>query len=538
MYGVLIVDDERYVRLWVKNCIRWEDYGFEIIGEAEDGQEALGKIQELKPRLVISDMEMPDIDGAQLIEKAGALYPSVLFLVLSGYNTFEYMRSAVKNNAVDYLLKPVSEEDLVPVIEKIKNRLEQKDREKVERIRASIVVKENLEHKRERFFENLLEEHVLTAKEVERKLKELDIRFDGGLYNVLSIRFNEEAYMKESENSMDAELLKFSVANIAGEILEANKISSYFISRKNEVVSIVSHNRHADDGYPVLTGIYREIINYINTYLKVSVTVGMGNAVKDIMDIGASYAEARKSLDLLPLYGSNSVLTFLSVPANFNREAFTEADENSFAAAVSSLDGEGSKNILAGIFERLKKPDAIDVETVKMVYYRLISAILKEIYKAGITPSCLGMEEMDMFTAIHRFDSVEQIRDKLAGLVDRSMEGIRDTQKIKNSAVAAAQSYIMENFRKEITLAQISNVVHMTPNYFSSLFKAETGYTLLDYITRLRMEEVKSLMADKNLKTYEIGEMVGYKEPKYFCRVFKKMMGQSPLQYRKLHMRG
>jgi two-component system response regulator YesN len=96
----------------------------------------------------------------------------------------------------------------------------------------------------------------------------------------------------------------------------------------------------------------------------------------------------------------------------------------------------------------------------------------------------------------------------------------------------------MENFRKEITLAQISNVVHMTPNYFSSLFKAETGYTLLDYITRLRMEEVKSLMADKNLKTYEIGEMVGYKEPKYFCRVFKKMMGQSPLQYRKLHMRG
>lgn len=252
------------------------------------------------------------------------------------------------------------------------------------------------------------------------------------------------------------------------------------------------------------------------------------------MYIGASYTEAKRSLDLRVLYGNNSVLTFLDVPTNFKREVLSVADENILTNAIISLNYDSCRDIIMKVFNKMRQSGVISIETIKMVYYRLISVILKEIYNAGITPSYLRLEEMEMFTAIKNLNSIEQIRDRLLSFLEKALEGIANTQKIKNSAIEKAIGFITENFKSEITLTDISNYVHVTPNYLSALFKAETGYNVLEYITNLRIEKVKFLMRDKSLKTYEIGEMVGYKDPKYFCRVFKKILGQSPLQYRKM----
>lgn len=533
MYGVLIVDDEKYVRLWLRNCIQWADYGFDIIGEANNGYDALVKIGELKPRLVISDMDMPEIDGVGLIEKANELYPEVLFLILSGYNAFEYMRSAVKNNAVDYLLKPVNEEEIIPVVKKIQSRLELEDKKKEVELRTKILIKENLELRREKFFLNLLDEQAFTLQEATEKVEELGIQNDGDFYNVLIISFDEEILKGQPTNVMGVELLKFSMINIANEVFSTNNMSSCFLSRKNEVIGVVNFATQDDDVYQRIVDLSGLILNNINGFLKLSISIGIGSVVKDITCIGASYTEAKRSLDLRLLYGDNSVLTFLNVPSNFKREVLSVADENRFTNSIAGLDYSSCRDIITEIFHKMRKSGIISIETIKMVYYRLISVILREIYNAGITPSYLSIEEMEMFTAIKNLNSIEQIRDKLMSFLEKALEGISNTQKIKNSAVEKAIGFITENYYREITLTDISNHVHVTPNYFSALFKAETGQNVLDYITNLRIEKVKSLMKDKSLKTYEIGEMVGYKSPKYFCRVFKKILGQSPSQYRK-----
>jgi two-component system, response regulator YesN len=533
MHGVLIVDDEKFVRLWIKNCINWNDYGFEIKGEANNGCDALNKILELKPRLVISDMDMPEMDGLELIEKANENHPEVIFLIVSGYNEFNYMRSAIKNNAVDYLLKPLKVDDITMAVAKIKSRVELEDKKRKEELRAKTVMKENLELRKEKFFGSLLDEQSLDLLEFIDVMEEVGISSDSYFLNVLSLDFDGDKGNDESILSMSLDHCFNTISKASQHIFSESGISSFFLRRKNEIIGIIIYRNYHEELLSEIVDLCKKVLNNINNSLEMSISIGVGNIVKDIMCLRASYMEAKRSLDLRMLYGKNSVLTFLNTPEKINRSVLSSSDEYNFVNSIMTLNFNNCKNTIINIFCNLERSSNINLETIKMVYYRLISAILKQIYDAGITPSYLGIEEMEMFNVIRGKNSIEQIRDKLLNLSKRALDGIANNYKIKNLAIEKAKAFISENFDKDIALTEISSCVHLTPNYLCNLFKAEVGYNVFDYITNLRIEKAKSLMKDESLKTYVIGEMVGYKDSKYFCRVFKKCTGQPPAHYRK-----
>lgn len=533
MYSVLIVDDEKYVRLWIKNCIDWTQNGFNIVGEASDGYDALVKISTLKPNLVISDMDMPKIDGMKLMKKSREIYPDILFVILSGYNEFEYMRSAVKYDAVDYLLKPVKAEEIISVINVVKSKLEHSKEKREEELQTNIVIKENLELQKEKFFLNLLDEQVFTLQETLEKTKKLDIQKNGDSYSTMCIRFDEGAVNSHMKDYMGTDLCIYSITNIANEVFSANEIVSNFVVRKDEIVCIINFYMKGIDYYSRIVDVCRQVLDNINHYLKLSVSIGIGSVVEDMLYIGVSYIEAKRSLELRMLYGNNCVLSFLNTPKTFNREILSVIDESNLINSILNLDFELCKKIITDIFCETKKIDTLNIETIKMIYYLLISIILKTIYETGITPYKMGFNEVAMFTAIKSFNSIDQIIEKLLYYLKIVMEYISNTQNIKNTAVEKSKRFIIENFKEDISLTDIANHVHITPNYFCSLFKAETNQNLFDYITNLRIEKAKDLMKDDSLKTYEIGEIVGYKEPKYFSRVFKKVTGSSPSNYRK-----
>ncbi len=533
MYSVLIVDDEKYVRLWIKNCINWSEYGFEITGEAANGLEALQKIKETKPRLVISDMDMPEFDGAELIENANRIYPDTLFIILSGYKEFEYMRSAVKNNAVDYLLKPVKAEEIVSVLKVVTNKLEIMDKKKEESRKIKIITRENFDLHKEKLFSSLLNGQIANSQEVYDKLGKFDIQIAGEFFSVISLNIDEDDKNGQEKNNAGKDMCVFSIINILEESFSRAGIQSYFINKKGEVIGILNFDGQGEDFPQLIVSICKHALNKIIKLLNINVSIGVGSIVNDIMCIEASYKEAEKSLELRLLYGSNNVLTFLSTPENFNVEILDFFDDNRFMNSMASLNYDDCKIIITKTFDRIKKFDMAGIDTIKMIYYRLISIILKVIYDKGIVPSFMDMEEMEMFTAIRNLSSTGYIKEKLLYYVQKVINTVSAKQNIANSAVEKAKEYIIKHLHEDISLTSISKHVHITPNYFCTLFKAETNQKLFDYITYLRIEKAKALMKNGKLKTYKIGEMVGYKEPKYFCRVFKKVTGLSPSNFRK-----
>lgn len=524
MYDVLIVDDEKYVRLWIRNCVDWKAHGFNIAGEASDGAEALDKIRELKPRLVISDMDMPEMDGSRLIERANQIHPDILFVILSGYNEFEYMRSAVKNNAVDYLLKPVKAEEIIKVLQTVKSKLELTDKQNEERLRAKMAVRENAELLREKFLLSLLHEKFFSLQEIRNKMDRLGISLSKSLFCVITV--DAEIYLQEGS--------VFSIADISSEVLLANNMTGYFIDTKSEIAGIISFNDDGRESSGRVVDTCRQILDSINRFLNLKVVIGVGDITSDVICLGASYKTAQKALELRLIHGGNSVLTFYNSPKNFDGEVLSLDDENQFLQYMMTSDFSMCERTVTRIYNRFTNTNKLNIETIKMVYYRLISLILKAIYDKGITPSYLALDEMDMFSAIKELNSLDQIKDKLIFYIRSLTISVPNSWNAGNSAVEKAKSYIIENYAKEISLMDIANHVHVTPNYFCTLFKTETNQNLFDYIINLRIEKAKALLKDDALKTYEIGEMVGYKEPKYFCRVFKKSTGMSPSEFRKM----
>jgi len=531
MHGVLIVDDEKYVRMWIRNCINWADYDLEIVGEAYNGKDALEKIRLLQPRIVISDMDMPGMDGAVLIRKVNEFNPDILFLILSGYNTYEFMRSAVCHNAVDYLLKPIEVEALKRAVEKMRQEIFRHDQILVHRSQVETIQLENHSLRARLILLDLLDGQIYSELEIADKLQFFS---DGASHplKVLSILIDVDNRFSAGSAEFPDTIQQDIRASAEQQFRELG-FNTWFVIRQKECIGLLTSNDSDDLFEQKIIAGSQKILNDLACTRRIPAALGLGSTIHEWSCVSASYSEARRALALRYLYGSNHILSFLEVPGDLQKDIISNADEQELADAIHQSSLERGHMIINNIFDRFGSVHTISPETIKMVYYRFVSLILKGIYAAGISPSYLKIEEIELFTTIDRLNSLDRIQQWIVSLFDSACKGIASTQEIKSSAVAKARQFIEARFTTELTLTDIARQVYLTPSYLSALFKSETGQNIMDYITELRIREVKNLMKNPTLKTYDIGVQVGYANPKYFCRVFKKVTGQSPSQYRR-----
>ena len=309
-------------------------------------------------------------------------------------------------------------------------------------------------------------------------------------------------------------------------------MEAYFLAKKDEIAGIISFSQN-NVAYQDILDVCKKIINVINDSFNVEVSIGIGSVVNSIDLIGASYSQAKKAIELRIIYGSKNVLTFINASQGNNKEVLKVINDSNFVNSILSYNINSCETIIKTIFSKIMEMNQVNMETIKMVYYRLISLIFNVMYEADIAPSYLGSSELEIFTSIKNFSSIDQIEEKLIYYSRKAIECILNTQNIKSTAVEKAKKYISDHLADDISLTDIADCIHVTPNYLCALFKAESGQTLFDFITNLRINQAMILMRDENIKTYEIGKMTGYSDPKYFSRVFKKVTGMPPSSYRR-----
>lgn len=562
MIKVFLVEDEYAIREGIKKSVDWEKNGFELVGEAGDGEMAFPKILKTKPDILITDIRMPFMDGLELATLVKKELPDIKIVVLSGYDDFNYAKQAISIGVEEYILKPVSGENLLKELGKIAesikaHRQEEQAREKylqdMEEIRAL---------ERQKFIHDMIDGKISMQESLEQG-RELGIDITATYYSIVLF----QAFLKDREDSdvnaysgVNEEILK----RIKEDFADLDNV--YLYEQVGDVLCFLEKSDTLEEmeaninrGIGRITDIMKDFEDWI--YF-----ISCGKSVERIRDVNSSYRDAsRRFADRYMLDESCIILGNDDAPQRQRKIRETiEAEKKDSAQDMDLGNIDIRKLDISGIdFKMLSQ---------KTILHFLRSGTLSEVgdlvneYFNSIGEDAMGsimfrqyilMESL--LSGLTFLDSMGVGRDKASDILGELKDPIKFVETLDSSKeyirlllnnmieyrnqisdkkyleiIEKAKKFIQDEYRNEdMSLQLVASNVNVSSNHFSAIFRKETGETFIDYLTRVRMENAKELLTCTSMKTSEIGFEVGYRDPHYFSYIFKKTTGMSPKEYRR-----
>ena len=527
LYRILLADDEEEIRTGIKCKIDWAGNGFELVGTAENGQEALEMAENLHPDVVMTDIKMPFMDGLTLGKRLLELMPATKLVLFSGFDDFEYAQTAIQINAAEYILKPINSVELTAVLQKLKAKLDGEFAEKrdIERLRKHY--KNSLPLLREQFFTQILDGRI-SHERIQQQAALYDIDLSGNFWTVALVHYDNVE--RESTPIHESELIPLCLKQLIDESLHNCNFKSLIYN--DYVAVIASFKEHSQ----ILTFIdsMNQVCKLARRFLVLTLTVGIGVPCSSLNDLHISTAGAQTALDYRVLMGRGKAIYIGDVEPN--------------PTGLLQLDDQSERNLISAI--KLNTPDEIRRAADRFIgqfktarfslgHYQLylmemMAELLRVIRAYQINPSEVFGTDFDGNFHLTRFESPEELYEWFSETCLKISMLIRRERTNSTRAMAdKAKQFIVENYHNpDISVEMLCDHLHVSPAYFSTLFKKETGLSFVTYLTDVRMEEAIKLLSTTEDKTYEIAQKIGYLEPNYFSYVFKKKFGLSPTKYR------
>ena len=537
MYKLMIVDDESIIRKGLRDYIKWQEHGFEVVAEAENGITALQLAREHKPEVILTDIYMPLMDGIEFSKKVKELLPEVIVIFISGYNDFSYAQRAIELGIYRYLTKPVKTQDLIAVLDEVSKELEHIQIQKNELKKIDSLIKESMPILKERFLLNLAQGD-LKEKEIQSRSQYLGLDIRGKGFFSLVISLDDYFVYTEQKSEEDINIIKFGINQLVKECFNDFKERFYiFVDRKDEIAIICCSD--ADNGAQRgnLFNNLQRLQETVKRYFKTTVSIGIGETYPSIERVSKSYTEAQEALEYRTAHGKNSIIYIRDIiPGEkfvLNENIYDKSGE--LIQMIKSGEKEGCINYVEGIFSDLSKYEVIKKEDMHLFIIDMLSKLIKTVTEFGGNVQDIYGESFTRMT-IFNFFTLEEFKLKFIELVKATIDYVGIKRKAVNrNFIEKAKSFIKDNFAvRELNLNMVAESVHISPAYLSQLFKQVTGESCIEYITKARINEARRLLKDTNLKTYEIAEMVGYSDSQYFSTSFKKIVGTSPTNYRNM----
>lgn len=535
MYKLLLVDDEDEVRQGIVKKIKWEEYGFELSGEARNGREALEIAEKVMPDVVITDIKMPFMDGIQLSEELRKSIAAVKIVILTGFDEFEYAQKAVNLKVTEYVLKPVSSEDLINILLKLKAQLDDEiaKREDMELLKTHYI--KSLPVLKEKFFSSLITSRI-EKDEIYEKCSNYGIDLKGEYFTVAVIRIQDNIlkHNHKYHTTEEAELIIYSVLNVVNEIGDMHNIHNIFIHDDNIVLIISSQEEKYKTLSVVVLSILEEIRQSVEKYLNLEITIGLGTIVNDISMISDSWMNAVSALDYSLILGSNRIIWIEDIePGSKDKIVFDKSMEHELESSIKVGTEKEVIETIDKMFCKLTDTKA-SFKDCQIYLLEMLTAILKAAQSSNIDLTSVFGVDYNLFMDIYRFKDLRHIegwfKEVSLKIMNYIMEERKDTCQL---IVEKAKEYISRNYSEsDINIIDLCNYLHISQTYFSLIFKKETKMTFINYLTAIRMDEAKRLLKTTDMKNFEVAREVGYSEPNYFSYCFKRYLGMSPSEYR------
>ncbi|MBT9776588.1 response regulator [Clostridium sp. MCC353] len=516
MYRVVLIDDETLILKGLRRLIPWEELGFSIVGEAVDGKEALLVIQREQPDIVISDIAMPNLDGLEMLRQLREWGMTVRTIFLSGYQEFSYARDALVYGALDYLLKPVTGEELIRALEKAADQIRQEQSCHMLR--------------REDGPEELLFQKILSMKaEPEALAVALKERgYSGeGYYGVFLRLFRKRTSDKQEENFS---LLKFEIYSWLEHSLEKDHVGIILKKDSTSCFFLLM----APENPNQIKKILLELVDEIQSRYSVIVTIGTGGWQKDIANVRYLYTTARFTSELY-YFTEKKYICYEEVQKDYT---------HSLEEYQASLDDLKKELLKTYDFEHILERIIECVDLLGNIYYgnrdSVVNAVILmagEVFGAltecGLVNEEYRTGEEEFLNGIRQRISFRDLKSAVNDYYSQLFLKIRLMYRQRESLeIKKIKQYIQEHFRNNITLEDVAGLVGMNASYMSVFFKKETGQNFKSYLTEVRMKEAIRLMNSTDMKAYELAEAVGYKDDKQFREKFRELYQMSPRQYK------
>lgn len=517
---VLLVDDEKLERVLIRNGFDWEGNGFEIIGEAGSGEEAIEYMIHRKPQLVLTDISMPHMDGLELSEEIIKISPGCHIIIVTGYREFEYARRAVKIGVEDFLLKPVNIKEIADLAGRIKEKInrEEKQEKAVEELKASVLADQDIVM--ESFFQRLVESRI-QEEEAKRKLM---------LYNCgdlmqtcicLNIKLKEDA--REQRGLKDNK-----------KIIDFIKEQNYegFVCFTHYMQNILLYFINPD--YIQIKEMGKRLHEKLYRDLSISSTIGISKCNQGFLGIANAFEESKKALSVCVFLGRNRLVTYEEYEEVMNQnQNKNEIDWESFLFAVQNCLREKVEDYIKEYVELIRTSKVTDIEYLRLMAMNILTRAGTTLNKYGMSLSQLMGEER-LYKEVRHISTVDEITSYLEQAIHMIMD-YHESKKLKqgNKVVAEAVNYIDENlFDPELSLHLVASKIYSNESYLSRVFKKEKGISLIEYILKKRIEESIHLLNTTDLKVYEIADKIGFRDSHYFSICFKKLTGVTIKQFK------
>lgn len=529
MIKLLIVDDEPLIQVGIKSMLNWKAHDIEICGSASNGEGALKLIEQYHPDLVITDIKMPIMDGLELIKICKERFGDLpLFIILTSHEEFPLIKEAMKYDVIDYLIKlELTEESLLESITKAQKMIAQ-----TTSILPSIQDNFSSQYFYDQFFISLLHHFLESKTQLTQMADELKLNFTYSHYAVAQCTFLP-LKQTDSPTSMN---LYFSCLQMIQEVtpkhgpcyicsLDMKHFCIIFCFDSTQTLNYQNH----------ITTVLQNLSSIMSNYFNVTIWSSIGRLIADPLLISTSYQDTRQ---IAPYLSTSHPLLFFEgfapitnghISSNtFNMGLFKEAIQKAF----KEYDCEMLHQTLSSIIDLFraypnKYVQAMDA-ACNLLYLSLSllpsgEEILTSIFK----------EYPDGYLSIYKQTTMTEILDWMQYLKDGLCFELNALHKnYKNRMIANVKKYIDEHITEKLSLIDVATLFGITPNYLSLLFKKHTDIGFSEYINKQKIAYAKNLLDSGQLKIYEIADQLGFESAFYFSKVFKKVEGCSPRDYK------
>lgn len=534
MLRLLIVDDESTTRKGLRNRIDWPSLGIGEIAEASDGAEAIEAYEAEPADIVLTDVRMPRLDGIELAKWIRRRSSTCQIIFLSGYSEKKYLKSAIHLKAVDFVEKPVDVKELSAVIRQAVESILTESERTANEAHLKALRKRSVVLRRVDFLTRLLSEGT-PAEVLESELAELELGVapdDSFVVVVLKgkgrsggdrIPSTDEADAQQSADQLLGECLVGYEGTLVAVIID--RYECFVVLSHQDRIGVQPSDSHCKS-------IREEATHFLDS--RSTVSIGVGKVVGGITRIIDSYQSARVALAQEFYLGYGCIAFFKD--SERGSYVLPERSEKEFLEHLDSADTVQARSLIAETTDAIFTGKYGNIDAIKNLYFRFFMHLYEHEQRMTTgTADRSGVAYTLPYSweQINALATLDELRNLLVREIDRVAEHINLT-KAKRTAVEKAIDYIDRNYMSGISVRQLADCVHLSHTYLCFAFKRATGKTINTYVEEVRIKNARRLLADHDLRLYEIADKVGYKDPNYFAKVFKKLTKCTPSSYRDL----
>ena len=537
MFNILLVDDEPIVRIGLKTVVDWNCMGFHIAGEAGNGREAMEIFGQIKIDVLATDIKMPVMDGIELISAAKKMNPDLIVIALSSYDDYEYVQKAFRLGIYDYILKSdINEKKITKLFKEILTELDTTDGKTEEQSDEENKTNDKITERKKLIVELISEENDFSPKGAADKLLALDCDI-GNKYVVLALlSVYKYIAVKSRYSGENVSKLYLYIKNIIeeargkyGDLCEIQVAENDFL-----LMFVYPKSTSVEKLREIVTDVCSHIMMQAKRFININTVFGVSNISSDeYADIRRLYKNAKAAQKYFFIDGAGRTIWYYQIEKSELRES--EQEINDYIARFKKILYrdfiEDYNAMVKSVIVQKSSLCDFCVDSIKKIY-SLYSMLLFEYTE-------LNSVSEDLKEAINKYIYLfkcESSLNELNGVLEEILLNLHTFNVLdRNPVVEKVKRYANKNYNMPITSRDAAQDLEVTQEHLCRLFSHETGISFTKYLTELRMEKAKELLLQGNIKIKQVGNMVGYTNSYYFCKVFKKATGFTPTEYAKRH---